>query len=103
MEKFLAWLVDNSAVMTGAVFAFLISLITAKEGTIMDKIGNSLLCSLFSTGLYYAILSFYPNCSPYLAVAIGTFVGTFGVEDCKRIVKTKIDQWLKVDNEQKKD
>lgn len=98
MEKFLCWIADNSAVMTGAVFAFLISLITAKEGSLMDKIGNSLLCSLFSTGLYYAILSFYPDCSPYLAVAIGTFVGTFGVEDCKRIVKAKIDSWLKTDD-----
>lgn len=62
----------------------------------MDKLANSLLCSLFSTGLYYAILSFFPQCSPYLAVAVGTFVGTFGVDETKKVLKQKIMQFLNI-------
>ena len=99
MEKILNWLAENGTVITGATFAFLISMLTSRKGTLMDKLGNSLLCSLFSTGIYYGILTFFPDCSPYLAVAVGTFVGAFGVDDCKRLIKGKLDQWLSVDKD----
>ncbi|MGJ1042735.1 hypothetical protein ACR77V_12925, partial [Staphylococcus epidermidis] len=70
--------------------AFIISLLTSKKGSLMDRINAALLCSFFSTGIYYAILSFFPDCSPYIAVAVGTFVGAFGVDECKRLILDKI-------------
>lgn len=96
MDKFLQWLSENGTVLVGAVFAFMISLLTSKRVKFMDKLANSLLCSLFSTGLYYAILSFFPQCSPYLAVAVGTFVGTFGVDETKKVLKQKLMQFLNI-------
>ena len=99
MDKLFQWLSENGTVLVGACFAFMISLLTSKRVKLMDKLANSLLCSLFSTGLYYAILSFFPQCSPYLAVAVGTFVGTFGVDETKKVLKQKIMQFLNISEE----
>ena len=59
MEKFLTWISENSAVICGAFFAFMIAFIQ-KKGAFMEKISGALLCSLFSTGLYYGVVSFFP-------------------------------------------
>ena len=99
MDKLFQWLSENGTVLVGACFAFMISLLTSKRVKLMDKLANSLLCSLFSTGLYYAILSFFPQCSQYLAVAVGTFVGTFGVDETKKVLKQKIMQFLNISEE----
>lgn len=56
----------------------------------MDRVSSSLLCSLFSTGLYYGIVSFFPSVPSVAAVAIGSFVGFFGVDECKRLILDKI-------------
>lgn len=90
MEKFIGWLSENGAVLTGAAFAFAISMISHREGKLMDRLSSSLLCSLFSTGVFYGIVSFFPGCPDEAAVAIGSFVGFFGVDECKRLIMDKI-------------
>lgn len=90
MDKIWAWLSENMAVIVGGGFAFLISMISHKEGKFMDRVSSSLLCSLFSTGLYYGIVSLFPSVPSVAAVAIGSFVGFFGVDECKRLILDKI-------------
>ena len=90
MDKVWAWLSENLAVIVGGGFAFLISMISHKEGKFMDRVSSSLLCSLFSTGLYYGIVSLFPAVPSVAAVAIGSFVGFFGVDECKRLILDKI-------------
>ena len=90
MDKVWAWLSENMAVVVGGGFAFLISMISHKEGRFMDRVSSSLLCSLFSTGLYYGIVSLFPAVPSVAAVAIGSFVGFFGVDECKRLILDKI-------------
>ena len=69
----------------------------------MDRINAALLCSFFSTGIYYAILSFFPDCSPYIAVAVGTFVGAFGVDECKNFIRLRLKKLLGADTSEDKD
>lgn len=90
MDKIWAWLSENMAVIVGGGFAFLISMISHKEGRFMDRVSSSLLCSLFSTGLYYGIVSLFPAVPSVAAVAIGSFVGFYGVDECKRLILDKI-------------
>lgn len=90
MDKIWAWLSENVAVIVGGGFAFLISMISHKEGKFLDRVSSSLLCSLFSTGLYYGIVSLFPAVPSVAAVAIGSFVGFFGVDECKRLILDKI-------------
>lgn len=93
MEKFIDWIFENSAVIAGAVFAFIIGYIQ-KEGDFMQKITGAFLCSLFSTGLFYGVISFWPQCPQTVAVAIGSFVGFYGVDETKRIISEKIKSFL---------
>lgn len=68
----------------------------------MDRIVGGILCGLFSTGLYYGIVSIFPTVPQCAAVAIGSFVGFVGVDECKRIILEKIKNVLntgKKDNE----
>jgi len=94
MDKFLTWLSENSAVITGAVFAFMIAFVQKKEGNVMEKITGAFLCSLFSTGLFYGVVSVFPQCPQVAAVAIGSFVGFYGVDECKRLIAEKIKNLL---------
>lgn len=90
MDKIWAWLSENVAVVVGGGFAFLISMISHREGKFMNRVSSSLLCSLFSTGLYYGIVSLFPSVPSVAAVAIGSFVGFYGVDECKRLILDKI-------------
>lgn len=90
MEKIMAWFTENAAVVVGSGFAFIISMISHREGKFMDRVSSSLLCSLFSTGLYYGIVSFFPSVPSVAAVAIGSFVGFFGVDECKRLILDRV-------------
>ena len=101
MNRFIEWLTENSAVIMCGSYAFIISLLTTKKGSLMDRINAALLCSFFSTGIYYAILSFFPDCSPYIAVAVGTFVGAFGVDECKNFIRLRLRKLLGGDTEEK--
>jgi lambda family phage holin len=90
MEKVLVWLSDNIPVVTGAVFAFCISLLTLREGSFGERLTKATLCSIFSTGLFYGIVSIFPTCPPEAAVAIGSFVGFYGVDQTKALILDKL-------------
>lgn len=60
----------------------------------MDRIAGGILCALFSTGLYFGILSVFPTMPAYSAVAIGSFVGFVGVDECKRIILDKVKSFV---------
>ena len=92
MERIIAWISDNIPVITGAVFAFTISLLTLREGSFGERLTKATLCSIFSTGLFYGIVSIFPTCPPEAAVAIGSFVGFYGVDQTKALILDKIAQ-----------
>jgi hypothetical protein len=95
MQKLVDWVNENGLVVAGAVFAFLISILSRKEGSILDRLSGAVLCSLFSTGLFYGIIAVFPNCPQEAAVAIGSFVGFYGVDEVKKLVLAKIRNFLK--------
>jgi len=99
MEKIIAWISDNIPVITGAVFAFTISLLTLREGSFGERLTKATLCSIFSTGLFYGIVSIFPTCPPEAAVAIGSFVGFYGVDQTKAIILDKIAQLTRSKNQ----
>lgn len=90
MEKIIAWISDNIPVITGAVFAFTISLLTLREGSFGERLTKATLCSIFSTGLFYGIVSIFPTCPPEAAVAIGSFCGFYGVDQTKALILDRI-------------
>ena len=94
MEKVLVWLSDNVPVVTGAVFAFCISLLTLREGSFGERLTKATLCSICSTGLFYGIVSIFPTCRPEAAVAIGSFVGFYGVDQTKALILDKISAFM---------
>lgn len=89
-EKICNIISENSDVFTGAAFCFLISFLTSDKGGFMKRVTGGFLCSLFSTGLYYGIISVFPSVPSYSAVAIGSFVGFVGVDECKKIILDRI-------------
>lgn len=93
MDKIFEWISENAAVIVGAMFAFIIGYIQ-KEGDFMEKITGAFLCSLFSTGLFYGVISIFPNCPQAAAVALGSFVGFYGVDETKKIISEKIKSFL---------
>ena len=95
MQKFIDWINNNGLVIAGAVFAFMISILSRKDGSILDRLSGAVLCSLFSTGLFYGIIAIFPNCPQEAAVAIGSFVGFYGVDEVKKLVLAKIRNFLK--------
>ena len=90
MEKILEWLNNNIPVVTGAAFAFCISLLTVREGSFRERLTKATLCSIFSTGIFYGMVSIFPTCPPEAAVAIGSFVGFYGVDQTKALILDKI-------------
>ena len=48
-------------------------------------------------------LSFFPDCSPYIAVAVGTFVGAFGVDECKNFIRLRLRKLLGADTSEDKE
>lgn len=93
INKLLDMINSNSEVITGGFFAFIIAVITRK-GNLMDRLAGGILCALFSTGLYFGILSVFPTMPAYSAVAIGSFVGFVGVDECKRIILDKVKSFV---------
>lgn len=99
MEKILEWLNNNVPVVTGAAFAFCISLLTVREGSFRERLTKATLCSIFSTGIFYGMVSIFPTCPPEAAVAIGSFVGFYGVDQTKAIILDKIAQLTRSKNQ----
>lgn len=90
MDKIIHWIGDNALIVTGAVFAFLISILSRRERSWLDRLTSAVLCSLLSTGIFYGINVVLPNCPQEAAVAIGSFVGFYGVSETKRLILQRI-------------
>ena len=45
-----------------------------------------MLCSLLSTGIFYGLVSVFPHIPQEAAVAVGSFVGFYGVRETKRLI-----------------
>lgn len=90
IDRIISWAGENIPVLTGAAFAFIISLLTLREGSFGERLTKATLCSIFSTGLFYGIVSIFPTCPPEAAVAIGSFVGFYGVDQTKALILDKI-------------
>lgn len=90
IDRIISWAGENIPVLTGAAFAFTISLLTLREGSFGERLTKATLCSIFSTGLFYGIVSIFPTCPPEAAVAIGSFVGFYGVDQTKALILDKL-------------
>ena len=71
-----------------------------KKGSCMDRITGALLCSLFSTGVYYGIISLFPSVPPEAAVAVGSLVGFLGVDECKDLLMKKLKKLLDIEDKE---
>lgn len=99
MDKITNWITENGPVMAGAVFAFLISILTHRDGGIIDRLTGAVLCSLLSTGIFYGLTAIMPTCPPEAAVAIGSFVGFYGVDEVKRLVMDRVKNLIRGGND----
>ena len=94
MDKITAWLEENALVIAGAVFAFLISILSGRERSCLDRLTGAVLCSMLSTGIFYGITAIFPTCPQEAAVAVGSFVGFYGVGETKRLILQRIKSIL---------
>lgn len=86
MEKIMAWITENTLIIAGAVLAFSVSLLTRRQSSWLDRLTEAVLCSLLSTGIFYGLVSVFPHIPQEAAVAVGSFVGFYGVNETKRII-----------------
>ena len=86
MEKIMTWITDNTLILAGAVFAFAVSLLTRRQSSWLDRLTEAVLCSLLSTGIFYGLVSVFPSIPQEAAVAVGSFVGFYGVSETKRLI-----------------
>ena len=86
MEKIAEWVAENTLSVVGAVFAFAVSLLTRRQSSWLDRLTEAVLCSLLSTGIFYGLVSVFPHIPQEAAVAVGSFVGFYGVSETKRII-----------------
>lgn len=86
MEKIIAWITENTLILAGAVFAFSVSLLTRRQSSWLDRLTEAVLCSLLSTGIFYGLVSVFPHIPQEAAVAVGSFVGFYGVRETKRLI-----------------
>ena len=86
MEKIMTWITENTLIIAGAVFAFSVSLLTRRQSSWLDRLTEAVLCSLLSTGIFYGLVSVFPHIPQEAAVAVGSFVGFYGVSETKRLI-----------------
>ncbi|MBQ2329108.1 MAG: phage holin family protein [Oscillospiraceae bacterium] len=86
MEKIAEWVAENTLIVVGAVFAFAVSLLTRRQSSWLDRLTEAVLCSLLSTGIFYGLVSVFPHIPQEAAVAVGSFVGFYGVSETKRLI-----------------
>lgn len=86
MEKIAEWVAENTLIVVGAVFAFSVSLLTRRQSSWLDRLTEAVLCSLLSTGIFYGLVSVFPSIPQEAAVAVGSFVGFYGVSETKRLI-----------------
>lgn len=86
MEKIMTWITENTLILAGAVFAFTVSILTRRQSSWLDRLTEAVLCSLLSTGIFYGLVSVFPSIPQEAAVAVGSFVGFYGVSETKRLI-----------------
>lgn len=86
MEKIAEWIAENTLIVVGAVFAFTVSILTRRQSSWLDRLTEAVLCSLLSTGIFYGLVSVFPSIPQEAAVAVGSFVGFYGVSETKRLI-----------------
>lgn len=103
IERAMEWTAENAHIVAGFVICAVVYLLNHRKGSCMDRITGALLSSLFSTGLYYGIICCVPTLPPVAAVAVGSFVGFLGVDECKTILLKKLNKFLDIEEEEKKE
>lgn len=99
-ERAVQWASDNVGVVAAFIICGIIYLLSHRKGSCMDRLTGAILCSLFSTGLYYGILCFFPELPQGAAVAIGSLVGFLGVDECKELLMKKIKKLLDIEDKE---
>ena len=94
MEKLINWISANAIIVAGADFAFLISILSGRERSCLDRLTGAVLCSMLSTGIFYGITAIFPTCPQEAAVAVGSFVGFYGVGETKSLILRRIKSIL---------
>ena len=75
-------------VLSGALLAFVTSLLRLwnRQGSWANKLIDSALCMSLTTGIFYGLVSVFPSIPQEAAVAVGSFVGFYGVSETKRLI-----------------
>lgn len=83
IEKF----IEAHQVFCGSVLAFFTSMIRLwrKSNSFVDKLLDSLLCSIMTVGIFYTVQTLY-SCPETIAIAIGSCVGYLGTEKIKELL-----------------
>lgn len=99
-ERIAQWASDNDNIIAGFVICGIIYLLSHRKGSCMERLTGAILCSLFSTGLYYGLVCFFPELPQGAAVAIGSLVGFLGVDECKDLLMKKIKKLLDIEDKE---
>lgn len=89
-DRLLEWL-ESHMIVAGVLVAFIVSLLRTwnDKTSLTHKIGESLLCSFLTSGMYYLINHLYA-CPETLSVTIGCFIGYLGTEQIKELLLKRI-------------
>ena len=96
-ERTVEWMSEHTNIVAGFIICGVVYILSHKKGSCMDRITGAILCSLFSTGVYYGILCCIPTLPPEAAVAVGSLVGFLGVDECKDLLMKKIKKLLDIE------
>lgn len=99
-DRAVEWMSEHAYIVAGFIICSVVYLLSHKKGSCMDRITGALLCSLFSTGLYYGLVCFFPELPQGAAVAIGSLVGFLGVDECKDLLMKKIKKLLDIEDKE---
>lgn len=86
MHRLADWYMNHGSVVGGAALAAAVAFLVRPARRWTDKAVQALLAALLTTGLFYGLECVFPECPDEAAVAIGAFVGFFGVDECKSLI-----------------
>lgn len=99
-DRAVEWMSEHAYIVAGFIICSVVYLLSHQKGSCMDRITGALLCSLFSTGVYYGIISLFPSIPPEAAVAVGSLVGFLGVDECKDLLMKKLKKLLDIEDKE---
>ena len=79
--------IEEHQLLFGSVLAFFTSMIRLwrKSNSFVDKLLDSLLCSIMTVGIFYTVQTIH-SCPDTIAIAIGSCVGYLGTEKVKELI-----------------